>query len=1530
MKTPHSDLRILSAHRGLHAKFGDNPNIAGIPENSLSSVEAAAQAGLELLEVDVKLTSDRIPICSHDLTWGRETNPAQPGGHVFDPFSSPSPSAQRQANARIDSMTLAVTQAQFNLRDSVSFLPNYGSHFNVPASLQNVIDRVNLDQIAAVIAIDVKDVDTFKEAWKIVRVAKDWKGNPFAGHVAWKVSGFNYTTPAAFKADFPDYAAINFWPNYNTSQVAASVFGSEQAMIDSLNLFWADPSISLIAPEITQKQPGGIFDRMRQMGINTGHTVAEFAAYKDYVYPNDPNQVAQFFWTGGTNGDGAQLGGSCCVNLRHYFFNPRTNEDGTPNPNYDSTRPTDTADDRGDFDFVVNQMRFNVITTDDVIHWDNLLAAGGLRNLSYMRLDGYQGDPQCRANGTYPGCDQNGQTTYTLCSPEGGTCSFTGDRNVAFGANGTYNTRTITNTTACNVGVFNDPTPGVLKSCYISPPIDYYTAYGGTIYCADEGQYCNFKGNGSAVMAANHRFSRTFFKATNGFQCDVSTFSYWGDPAPNIRKACFYTVDQGYVFPHSGPQGYQFCSGEGDTNGCQFKGLGRVAYGASGSFKYGVFDGGVACTNSVFGDPKPGATKDCYYQWVASAGGASGVSVGGSAAPYDTGGGTGSGNSGPSKTFTVRAGATTFTASQPNDSVATYTWTDGGQPSEVLTSATGSVLGAAMQSVAVSNYAGSPTATITVNAGTTFQTIDGFGGAMTDSAAAVMGSSPNRNAIMNILFSPSGGAGLTIVRSPMGSSDLMASPNDIHTYEDAQGSFSVNGYASDRRQIDLLTQAKSIAGNNFKLLGTPWSAPGWLKRGGALLPAQCGTDDNEIKIGSVAQYASYFAKYVSAYSALGLRPWMVSMQNEPENCKTAMPTTLLSPVDEVALAQALKVTLPSDVKVLGWDHNWNDPDYVNTLASQSVRVDGIGYHCYDGTHYSNQTQSVATYFTECSGFTSGTGNVAGNLGWEVANTLIGPLRYGSRGSVYWSLAQDPNGNPHLASGDACQNCRGMITVNSDGSFQPSQDYYFWAQFSKFVPPGSVRIDSNNSGDFSTVAFHNGSTTTLVVLNSTTHADGGSAGSDERDLRRHVVQWDGDTATQKTAWLVGADGYRRWIGDGSTYNCLIYDAGMLGPDLEAGGALDKYINMRDVWAVCGTAVMGTRSELEVGTYLKSAGGARLTLTSSGLKSIDATGTSRWAPSGAGNRLILQEDGNLVLYSGTTASWASNTVGSGAIWLVIRDDGSFALFNKQNQQVWVSPIDASSYRGKMVQWDGDTAAQKTSWMVGYDGNRRIVHDLGTFQCLHDAGAGNSLTVSSNVLDKLPDLTNVWATCGGTQIGANGALEQGGNLTAGNNTLVLQTDGNLVLYHGAQVPLWSSDTSGKGGVELKLQSDGNLVLYNQSGSSIWTTGTDGSNPGWFILGTDATLQLFDASGNRIWSRTSTDVIPAPTAGYNFCATEGGTCNFTGAGRVLFGARGKATYTWKDVTNGTPCTTAAFGTDPNPGLVKTCWYSTPPRPLQ
>ena len=58
-------------------------------------------------------------------------------------------------------------------------------------------------------------------------------------------------------------------------------------------------------------------------------------------------------------------------------------------------------------------------------------------------------------------------TTWTECSAESGTCSFSGTHEVAFGVNGQYFYGTFNGGTTCGDSVFGDPDYGVAKACYV-------------------------------------------------------------------------------------------------------------------------------------------------------------------------------------------------------------------------------------------------------------------------------------------------------------------------------------------------------------------------------------------------------------------------------------------------------------------------------------------------------------------------------------------------------------------------------------------------------------------------------------------------------------------------------------------------------------------------------------------------------------------------------------------------------------------------------------------------------------------------------------------------------------------------------------------------------------------------------------------------------------------------------------------------------------------------------------------------------
>lgn len=75
----------------------------------------------------------------------------------------------------------------------------------------------------------------------------------------------------------------------------------------------------------------------------------------------------------------------------------------------------------------------------------------------------------------------DGPNNYTFCSAESRwwlgssgneTCSFSGTRDVAFGAHGVYEYRRATGSIECSNQIFGDPLPNTTKACYVSLPVD--------------------------------------------------------------------------------------------------------------------------------------------------------------------------------------------------------------------------------------------------------------------------------------------------------------------------------------------------------------------------------------------------------------------------------------------------------------------------------------------------------------------------------------------------------------------------------------------------------------------------------------------------------------------------------------------------------------------------------------------------------------------------------------------------------------------------------------------------------------------------------------------------------------------------------------------------------------------------------------------------------------------------------------------------------------------------------------------------
>jgi len=372
IKNPHNDLTLLAAHRGIHALF-DTMLYRSTPENSLQAIQNAAQECIEIVELDIRLTKDGVPVLSHDSTWGRETNVGDHFGdrQLYDPWINVGP------NPPVNSWTLRSIQEDNGgilLRNSVDFA--WSKWYERPPTLQMALDFITANKMKLVLALDVKDPAALDAAWNVIA------RNGFYQVTFFKIDAGLWPNPNSVDLFFKDRSYVckcstkddryvNIMPIFNTSNIAPNNgFGYEGGE----GKVWGAVSEYLLyhswrwymGVEINIKQPGGILDSTHDMvrswlGSASKGGLAIFNPRREYVGADGSSQYY--------NSDGR-----CCSKLQAYWF------DGRPHG-----LPSDTADLRPDWTFIFDDKHFTLITSDNVLQLRTELQQRKRRNISRIR-----------------------------------------------------------------------------------------------------------------------------------------------------------------------------------------------------------------------------------------------------------------------------------------------------------------------------------------------------------------------------------------------------------------------------------------------------------------------------------------------------------------------------------------------------------------------------------------------------------------------------------------------------------------------------------------------------------------------------------------------------------------------------------------------------------------------------------------------------------------------------------------------------------------------------------------------------------------------------------------------------------------------------------------------------------------------------------------------------------------------------------------------------------------------------------------
>lgn len=385
---------------------------------------------------------------------------------------------------------------------------------------------------------------------------------------------------------------------------------------------------------------------------------------------------------------------------------------------------------------------------------------------------------------------------------------------------------------------------------------------------------------------------------------------------------------------------------------------------------------------------------------------------------------------------------------------------------------------------------------VVIDTHATYQSMVGFGAAMTDASAWLIHnrmSALQRSVFLREMYGPAPGLNMNMMRLTIGASDFSLQHYTLDDLPAGQTDTTLAHFNVAPNLADVVPMVREVLSVNphLRIVASPWSAPAWMKTSGSLI-------GGELLEQYEGVYADYLVKYVMAYRGFGIPIFALTVQNEPAFQPAtypgmAVPAATRARLVGQYLGPALARRAP-DTRILEWDHHWDEPKQPLTVLADPAAaryISGVAWHCYAGTASAQDQVHDAyprknAYITECSG---GDWESAknGELLWFARDLLLAGIRQWARGVIYWNLALDEQHSPHSG---GCGLCKGLVTIDSQtGAVSRNDEYYAFAHFSRFVLPGDVRVGSSETDkDLNNVAFLNPTDGSVVLVVINGHAD----------------------------------------------------------------------------------------------------------------------------------------------------------------------------------------------------------------------------------------------------------------------------------------------------------------------------------------------------------------------------------------------------------------------------------------------------------
>ncbi|XP_068240004.1 lysosomal acid glucosylceramidase-like [Palaemon carinicauda] len=382
----------------------------------------------------------------------------------------------------------------------------------------------------------------------------------------------------------------------------------------------------------------------------------------------------------------------------------------------------------------------------------------------------------------------------------------------------------------------------------------------------------------------------------------------------------------------------------------------------------------------------------------------------------------------------------------------------------------------------------------------TYQTILGWGGAVTDAAAYnILSLSAHAQERLLRSYFADEGIEYNLVRINMGGCDFSWRK---YTYVDTEGDVDLSTFALQPEDLDykipVIQRAKAISSHPLKVYASPWTAPPWMKTNGDY------SGYGKLRDDMYQPWAEYFVRFMDSYAANNVSIWGLTAQNEPRN--GYVPGFYFNCMGWTGeqqrkwIAENLGPTLEAngygDVALMIMDDQRLDlPEWAETVLNDTVAaryVDGIAIHWYMDMYFEADLLTK-THDLYPDYFLLGTEACEGNgqfkepikLGsWErletYAHDIIEDMNHWVTGWTDWNIALDTGGGPNWSENFVDSP---IIVNKTSDEFYKNPTFYAMGHFSKFVKEGAVRLamTSKDPQGLETTAFQNPDGSKIIVI-----------------------------------------------------------------------------------------------------------------------------------------------------------------------------------------------------------------------------------------------------------------------------------------------------------------------------------------------------------------------------------------------------------------------------------------------------------------